>query len=359
MVSIKDIAEKAGVSRGTVDRVLHGRGRVSEETAQRIRAIAEEMEYSPSEAGMALAAHKKNIRLGFIYVEGEMAPFYKPVEAAARAKAKELEQYGAEVGFYPLRLAADDYTNLQETVRRIREDWDNLQGWAMPGLSEDFLNQLLPEGWNSTQETHPIVYYNLDAEERPGWNRIGFVGCDYEQAGRIACGLAARMTAGRGKVLFVTADDGSISSSAMRISGFQRNMEQKYPEMQVCGKVFTENLNYSTTEAVSVRYIRENPEINVVYIANPGNYSICEMLQKTAAETDGRKLCIITNDLIDSRQKQMLKKGIIAATICQEPEKQGARPLQILFDKIAYGKEPEEAWEKTNLEIVIGESLPE
>ncbi|MBP3217878.1 MAG: LacI family DNA-binding transcriptional regulator, partial [Lachnospiraceae bacterium] len=68
MVSIKDIAEKAGVSRGTVDRVLHERGRVSEETAQRIRALAEEMDYSPSEAGMALAAHKKKIRLGFIYV---------------------------------------------------------------------------------------------------------------------------------------------------------------------------------------------------------------------------------------------------------------------------------------------------
>ena len=105
MVSIKDIAEKAGVSRGTVDRVLHGRGRVSKETEERIRSIAEELEYSPSEAGMALAAHKKKIRLGFIYVEGEMAPFYRPVEAAAREKARELEQYGAEVVFYPLAFS--------------------------------------------------------------------------------------------------------------------------------------------------------------------------------------------------------------------------------------------------------------
>ncbi|MBP3217055.1 MAG: substrate-binding domain-containing protein, partial [Lachnospiraceae bacterium] len=288
-----------------------------------------------------------------------MAPFYKPVEAAARAKAKELEQYGAEVVFYPLRLAADDFTNLQETVRRIREDWDTLQGWAMPGLSEDFMKLLLPENWNQSGEKRPVVYYNLDAVERTGWDRIGVVGCDYEQAGRIACGLAARMTGGRGKVLFVTADDGTISSSAMRISGFQKNMEQAYPQMQVCGKVFTENLNYSITEALAVRYIRENPEINVVYIANPGNYSICELLQKTAVETVGGMLCIITNDLIDSRQEQMLKEGIIAATICQEPERQGARPLQILFDRIAYGKDPEAPWEKTNLEIVIGESLPE
>ena len=35
------------------------------------------------------------------------------------------------------------------------------------------------------------------------------------------------------------------------------------------------------------------------------------------------------------------------------------RPLQILFDKIAYGKDPATDWEKTDLEIIIGESLPE
>ena len=33
MVTIKDIAQEAGVSRGTVDRVLHGRGRVNAEKA--------------------------------------------------------------------------------------------------------------------------------------------------------------------------------------------------------------------------------------------------------------------------------------------------------------------------------------
>ena len=34
-VTISDVAKAAGVGRGTVDRVLHNRGRVSEETAQK------------------------------------------------------------------------------------------------------------------------------------------------------------------------------------------------------------------------------------------------------------------------------------------------------------------------------------
>ena len=51
MVTIKDIASMANVSRGTVDRVLNNRGGVSPRTAERIRLIAEKMNYTPSITG--------------------------------------------------------------------------------------------------------------------------------------------------------------------------------------------------------------------------------------------------------------------------------------------------------------------
>lgn len=47
-VSIKDIAKAAGVSPSTVSRALHHHPRISEETATRIRRLAQEMGYSPS-----------------------------------------------------------------------------------------------------------------------------------------------------------------------------------------------------------------------------------------------------------------------------------------------------------------------
>ena len=47
--TIKEIAEKAGVSRGTVDRALNNRGRVNPEVAERIFEIARETELSAKE----------------------------------------------------------------------------------------------------------------------------------------------------------------------------------------------------------------------------------------------------------------------------------------------------------------------
>ena len=47
-VSIKDIAQAAGVSPSTVSRALHHHPRISEATATRIRRLAREMDYTPS-----------------------------------------------------------------------------------------------------------------------------------------------------------------------------------------------------------------------------------------------------------------------------------------------------------------------
>ena len=55
MLSIKDIAKLAGVSRGTVDRVLNGRGEVNRETRQRILDIMDEVQFTPNRLGKRLA----------------------------------------------------------------------------------------------------------------------------------------------------------------------------------------------------------------------------------------------------------------------------------------------------------------
>ncbi|MDF1569195.1 MAG: LacI family DNA-binding transcriptional regulator, partial [Spirochaetaceae bacterium] len=58
MATLKDIADRAGVSIGTVDRILHKRGRYSSETAAKVREIMEEVDYRPNLMARRLSKSK-------------------------------------------------------------------------------------------------------------------------------------------------------------------------------------------------------------------------------------------------------------------------------------------------------------
>ena len=58
-IRIKDIAKMAGVSVGTVDRVLHGRTGVSESSKKKVEEILKQLNYQPNMYASALASNKK------------------------------------------------------------------------------------------------------------------------------------------------------------------------------------------------------------------------------------------------------------------------------------------------------------
>ena len=96
MATIKEIAALAGVSRGTVDRVLNHRGAVNPQTEQKILEIIQTLDYKPNKAGIVLAAQKKNLKLGVILL-GKGNPFYDDVLTGVKDKAAELEGYNCSV----------------------------------------------------------------------------------------------------------------------------------------------------------------------------------------------------------------------------------------------------------------------
>ena len=60
-IRIVDIAKMAGVSVGTVDRVIHNRGRVSEENRKKVQAILEMVHYQPNLRHVHWRPPKSNI----------------------------------------------------------------------------------------------------------------------------------------------------------------------------------------------------------------------------------------------------------------------------------------------------------
>jgi len=84
--TISDIAERAGVSIATVSRVLNGNTPVSEETAERVRAAIDELQFVPHTAARMLASRRTNtIGLLLSDISGEFfSPMLRGIEAATR-----------------------------------------------------------------------------------------------------------------------------------------------------------------------------------------------------------------------------------------------------------------------------------
>ena len=64
--TLKQIAEIANVSRGTVDRVIHGRSGVDPKTRARVLAVMQELDYKPNAMAQALRGMQNAFRIGAI-----------------------------------------------------------------------------------------------------------------------------------------------------------------------------------------------------------------------------------------------------------------------------------------------------
>ena len=95
-VTIKDIARECGVSRGTVDRVLHNRAGVNAKVAEKVHRTADKMGFVPNKAGKILAARKQPIVFGCLLPDIGNA-FFDGIIAGFRQAESELADFGVSV----------------------------------------------------------------------------------------------------------------------------------------------------------------------------------------------------------------------------------------------------------------------
>jgi LacI family transcriptional regulator len=107
-IRIKDIALKAKVSTGTVDRVIHNRGKVAEKVRLRIQKIIDDSKYEPNLMARALGS-KKQYRFAALVPDHEIDSYWHAPKAGIELAVKELRQYGVSVEqfvFNPFNVAS-------------------------------------------------------------------------------------------------------------------------------------------------------------------------------------------------------------------------------------------------------------
>ena len=95
-VTIKQIAELANVSRGTVDKVLNDRPGVKSETRDKILQIAKELNYQPNFLGKALVQSRNPVRIGIVLTP-EYNPFIHDMLTGIRNAENEFSPFGIDV----------------------------------------------------------------------------------------------------------------------------------------------------------------------------------------------------------------------------------------------------------------------
>ena len=100
--TIKMIAERAGVSIGTVDRVLHDRPYVKEEVRRRVLEVMEELDYQPNRVASALAT--SGMARHFAIIQPTWESYVGEAMAAGVAKFRQDRQdYNVSVTIHPYR----------------------------------------------------------------------------------------------------------------------------------------------------------------------------------------------------------------------------------------------------------------
>ena len=98
-IRIKDIARLAGVSKGTVDRVLHERGRVSEEAYQKVMKVLREIDYKPNLIARTLSSNK-HFRILALIPDPANDPYWAQTAEGLRQAEAEWAHYNITIEHY-------------------------------------------------------------------------------------------------------------------------------------------------------------------------------------------------------------------------------------------------------------------
>lgn len=189
-VTIQQIAEKAGVSRGTVDRALNNRGRINPEVAEMVKRTAEEMGYvHKARKKQKSGTGKKKIG---IVTQLSGSSFMLEVKRGILTGKKELEDLGIEV------LIQENTSVREEDQLRAIDELvkEGIQGLALMPVDSEGVREKL--NWLVNEQKIPVVTFNSDIV---GTKRCCFVGMDNKRSGQMAAGLFGMMTRGVGKIL--------------------------------------------------------------------------------------------------------------------------------------------------------------
>jgi len=317
MTTIKEIAEKAGVSIGTVDRVIHNRGYVSKKAEASVKQTIEELNYTPN-------IFARQLKLSQTFTFGVLMPEFKqdcrywqiPDIGIDKAQ-KELDSHRIQIRYFQYdRYSHMSFSRACEEVLTAEID-GLLLAPVISSIAKEFILKL--------PESIPYVFFDSIIPES---NCISSIVQDSYLSGQLAGRLMHLLCNEPGKVVIVRVlpEDFHIDE---RVKGFQSFFTQ-YPQFKLITYDAQCHGDEDHFNTLISKIVDENEDLKGIFISNALTYYIAHILEKKGIK---RKIFIIGYDLLN-QNIEYLKKGMIDFLISQQSEMQGYQGIYTLFRRI-------------------------
>ena len=320
--TIKIIAERAGVSIGTVDRVLHDRPYVKEEVRRRVLEVMEELDYRPNRMASALAT--SGLTRQFAIIQPTWESYVGSAMAAGVEKfRRERQDYNVHVTVYPYPQG-----QTEACLRLLDQAAEETQGIALCAADCPPVRQKLEE---LAERRVPVVTFNSDIA---GGRRMCFVGEDAHHAGRVAGDIAAKFLTPGDRILLVYADHG-YSGHKGRADGFLERMEERGFSRADC-RVEETHDDYDETLSAVTAALAEEPDLKYIYMANRSVPACMEALDRSGRAGQIR---VLAHDN-SPETRSFLREGRLDFIIDQNLTYQSRKALELLFDAVVEHRVP-------------------
>ena len=320
-IRIKDIAEMAGVSVGTVDRVIHGRKNVSKLSMEKVQKVLEEINYVPNHYASALASNK-TYRFAAIIPLHEQDSYWARVENGL---------YDGVQRYTDFKLSFRVFSYDQFSDESFEMQYKNLLAWNPSAvIIAPIFNHRMVSRFTQKLEEREIPYSILDSFW-PDLNPVTFYGQDARRSGEFSARIilmAARDS--RRLVLFKMLGEGRVASRQQleREKGFREYVAKMSPKTEIVDlnlyaydkEGMKDTMKKFFTENKDIEYgLSFNSSINVI-----GNFLKNEMPHH-------HHITLLGYDAIDANI-QCMKDGYVDFLVGQHPQHQGLNCFRSLFN---------------------------
>jgi LacI family transcriptional regulator len=305
---VTDIAAQAGLSRATVDRVLHGRVGVRAETVAQVERAIQELERQRAQVHLS----SKSFILDLVMqtperfaaacmpaLESELRAL-RPAVGRARfhigehsdpARAASILERIAHRGSQGVILKAPNHPEVVEAVSRVRA----------AGI--------------------PTVTFVTDIPESP---RAAYVGVDNVAAGATAAYLITNWAGSRGGVL-LTMSHSSFRGEEDRARAFRGTLRELAPDRQVHVVTDTDGLDETMAEAVRAA-LEAHPSVDAVYSIGGGNRAAV-----SAFDGVGRRPAVFVAHDLDADNLALLRTGRLTFVLHHDLKADMRRACRLLL----------------------------